>query len=161
MMRQLPEAIVWMFLVAAIAQHASGQVKAKADANDAFVDLAGSLLVELPVSFNGPPPEQAREISTGDLVLLQIRYPIVPPMPASVAAASKANHVELVSAATTAREVALLERQPRAGGQIGVGFVQVLVRGTSAGKDQIAVRIKLSDGSVKSVPFVFEVKDRQ
>ena len=159
-MRQLSRSIAWTLVVAATALPASGQVKAKADAKDAFVDLAGNLLVELPVSINGPPSEQVHEISTGDLVLLQIRYPIVPPMPASVAMTSKDKHVEFVSTATTAREVALLERQPRAGGQIGVGFVQVLVRGTSAGKDQIAVRIKLSDGSAKSVPFVFEVKAR-
>ena len=92
-LRQLSRSIAWTLVVAATALPASGQVKAKADAKDAFVDLAGNLLVELPVSINGPPSEQVHEISTGDLVLLQIRYPIVPPMPASVAMTSKDKHV--------------------------------------------------------------------
>jgi hypothetical protein len=159
-MRQRLGWIAWA-LVAAAATSALAQAKKKADADEKYVALSGNLLVDPPLGINDSPPEQARELGTGDLVLLQIRYPIVPPMPASVAVTSSQKHVELVSAATTAREVALLERQPRSGGQIGVGFVQVLVRGVSAGKDQLTVRVKLSDGSVKSLPFSFEVKRGQ
>jgi hypothetical protein len=133
------------------------QEKADLAGQDAFVELAGNLLVDPPVNINDPPPKTALEIKADDMVLLQIRYPIVPPMPASVEVTSRDQHVAFVSAATTAREVALLERQPRVGGQIGVGFVQVLVRGTSAGKDQVTVRVKLADGNIKSLLFNFNV----
>ena len=160
-MSDLLKPIAWTLVVAAAVLPAYGQVKDRADAKDTFVEIAGRLLVDPPVSINGPPSEEVHEIGTGDLVLLQIRHPIVPPMPASVEVTSKEKYVEFVSTATTAREVALLERQPRAGGQIGVGFVQVVVRGTTAGKDQLTVRIKLVDGTMKSLPFAFEVKDRQ
>ncbi len=160
-MQKLSRSIAWMLVVVAIALPASGQVKAKTDAKDAFVDLAGYLVVSPPVSIYGTPSEQVRTITMGDLMYLQLRYPIVPPMPVSVAVTSIFKHVEFVSTARTSSEVALLGQRPRTSGIIGVGFVQVLVRGKTAGKDQLTVRIKLADGSVKEVPFAFEVKARR
>ena len=159
-MRQLSRSIAWTLVVAATALPASGQVKAKAEAKDMFVDLAGNLVVSPPVSIYGTPSEQVRTITKGDLVFLQLRYPMVPPMPVSVAVTSMFKHVEFVSTARTSSEVALLGRSPRTSGIIGVGFVQVLLRGTTTGVDQVIVRFKLADGSVKEMPFVFEVKAR-
>lgn len=156
-MRNLSQLIACALALLATASPLAAQDKTEVGAKDAFVELTGQLLVDPPVNINDSPPNIAREINSGDLMLLQIRYPIVPPMPASVAVTSNEKHVAFVSAATTAREVALLERQPRPGGQIGVGFVQVIVRGTSAGKDQLTVRTKLADGSIKSLPFNFMV----
>jgi hypothetical protein len=123
-----------------------------------FAPIAGELFVDAPVNIQGPYGDAVKPLRVGDQLLIQIRYPIVPPMPAEAALASEHGRVELVSTARTSSQVAILERNPRLGGQLGVGYVQILVRARSAGKDLATVRLKRADGSVKTVPFAFEVQ---
>jgi hypothetical protein len=149
---------LWTLSFAATALPGFGQDKSPAKPAAGFVDIGDTLQVAAPVNINGPYSDEPRKVGNGDLLLLQIRYPVAPPMPASVAVESGQKHVELVTTARTTAEIAALAREPRAGGMLGISFVQVLVRATSPGKDLLVVKVKRQDGSVKDVPFAIEVK---
>jgi hypothetical protein len=139
--------------IAATALAARGTV---AEAADKFAPLTGDFVALEPVNINGPYPDKAHTVDVGDLVLLQIRYPIVPPMPSDVAVSSQS--VEHVTTSRTSGQVVILSRETPSGGGLGVGFVQVFVRGNKPGKDLVNVQIKRGDGSLKTVPFAFDVK---
>jgi len=123
-----------------------------------YAKIDGNLVIQPPVNVNGPNPYILREVHVGDLVLVQIRYPIVPPMPTAVTISTDHKSIEFVSTARSTSEAAILSQKPQTNGKIGVGYVQLLVRPMKAGKEQLTAHVKLFDGSVKNVPFAFDVK---
>jgi hypothetical protein len=123
-----------------------------------YADITNNLIVEPPVDIHGPYPPQRRQVRAGDMVLLQIRYPIAPPMPKSVAVSADHQLLKPLTAVTTSGPVAVLERKAPSDGKLGVGYVQVLMQCVRGGMDDLTVHLKLGDGSVKNVPFSFEVK---
>lgn len=123
-----------------------------------FTQISGELAIAAPINMGGPYPETIRQLNRNDQLLVQIRYPIVPPMPSEVDVKAEHGRVTLVSVARTSSEVAILERNPRMGGQLGVGYVQVLLRAAEAGKELVTIRVKRADGSIKTVPLAVEVK---
>ena len=123
-----------------------------------FADINSGLVIDAPVNINGPFAETVRQLNRGDQLLVQVRYPVVPPMPTAVAVSAEHGRVTLVTMARTSSEVAILERNPRMGGQLGVGYVQVLLRASEAGKELVTLRIKRADGSIKTVPLAVEIK---
>lgn len=146
-------------LLSLFAQPSAAQPEpARPAPKEGYVEITGGLVIEPPVNILGPAVELMREVRVGDLVVLQIRYPIVPPMPQSVTITSDNQAIAMVSTARSAAEAAILSRQPRTNGKIGIGYVQLLVRPAKAGQQHFTAHIKLSDGSVKNVPFGFDVK---
>ncbi len=151
--------LVFLGLSTALASaNAAEQYPAHKAPATGYADIAGQLEVAPPLNIAGPFPYQLRKIRQGDVVLVQIRYPVVPPMPASVAISTEGKRIELVGLARTSAEVALLAREPRQGGGFGVGFVQLVLRAVKPGTEHVTAHVKLADGSVKDVPLAFEIE---
>jgi len=118
--------------------------------------IQGSLKIPPAVGILGAAPSEPIQAGEGDVLLLQIRYPVVPPMPIGAKLGAGAEGLQLLGVTRGSSAAAILTREPQSGGLLGVGFVQVLVRVRTAGKHAFEVEVKLGDDTVKKVPFVIE-----
>ena len=130
-------------------------------ASDGFMDIGGNLTIDPPVNLYDPNAEHVVKVRVGDVVQLQVRYPIVPPMPKSVKISDDKKSIDLVATTLTASEVAILKREPQTNGKIGIGYIQVWVRPTRPGKHRAELKIQLQDGTTKNIFYMFEVQGDQ
>lgn len=157
-----------LFLVLAVVGclYAGGQAHAQKAAPaeaaaDGFTEIGGNLTIDPPTNLYDPNAEHVVKVRVGDVVQLQVRYPIVPPMPKAVKISDDKKSIELVATTLTASEVAILKREPQTNGKIGVGYIHVWVRPTLAGKHRAELKIKLHDGTTKNIFYMFEIQGDQ
>jgi hypothetical protein len=129
----------------------------KGETKGGFKPIAELNLSTPIVDINGPIPTLLREAKVGQLIQVQIRYPIAPPFPQSAEVDLSTRAFSLVGVYNTGGQVAILTPKPQTGG-LGVGYLSVFVKAINQGRGTITAQIKLSDGTVKSVPFEFEIK---
>jgi hypothetical protein len=118
-----------------------------------------TLRVQSPVNVHGPFPTLLREVEVGDVVQLQVFYPIAPPFPdaAMVKVSSRALTALLVT--SNEGEVAVLGPEPKQG-LIGSGYLSAYVRANNAGEASAVVTVTYPGGAKKEVPFQFKINPR-
>lgn len=144
-------------LFAAWAGVAFSESPPEEDAVRGYSKISGNVVVLDPLSIDPPFPTLLREAQKDDLLELQIQYPVVPPMPKAVRVATQHNRLSFVTSAFTTSKVAILSQTPQTNGALGVGYVQVYLRANRRGRDSATVRLEMEDGTVKKVPFEFEI----
>ena len=137
----------------------SGIVTA-ADEKAKAAPLSSLVLSEPPVSVNGPFPAKLRGAKVGDLVQVQITYPIVPPFPESAKLILKSRAFSEVGVFRTDGQVAILTPKPQQGA-IGVGYISAFVKAVTPAKSAgFEVEVRDSAGKVKIVPFMFSIAEQ-
>ncbi len=118
-----------------------------------------SLRVLGPVDVEGPVPELVREVEVGDVVQLQVAYPVRPPFPSE--ASVKVSNRALTALFVTSNGGRVAVPGPEAKqGVIGSDSFSAFVRASNSGEAKVIVTATYPDGAKKEVPFVFKVNDR-
>jgi hypothetical protein len=96
----------------------------------------------------------------GQLIQAQISYPISPPFPVSAdIQVTPGQGLVPRGVYRTPGKIAALGDEPQQSPGIGVGYLSAFVRAQQAGEVSFIVRIKMSDGKVKKVPFNFTIEE--
>ncbi|MDB5390560.1 MAG: hypothetical protein JWM11_6206 [Planctomycetaceae bacterium] len=138
-----------------LAEFATGQ-QGDAKKDEGYKTIAELNLSEPIVSINGPFPTVLRGAKVGQLIQVQISFPISPPFPTSAKVEPDSDIFSVIGVYRTEGEIAILTPKPKQGA-IGVGFLSVFVTAKKAGKGNFTVKVKLDGGTVKSVPFAFNI----
>jgi len=117
--------------------------------------LANELKLYSPVPVHGPYPYLLYTARTGDVVQLQLSYPIAPPFPRRVGVTFDPHFVKPLDCVNTSGEVAVLEPGNPKEGVIGLGFYSLYIKGLRDGQTHLDVRIDFQDGDFEVVPFNF------
>jgi len=126
------------------------------DKKEAFGDI-GELNISKPfVGINGPFPHLLRTAKIGDLVVCEIFFPIIPVTPKSAVIVPSTAALAPVGVYHAANELVVLNIHPQKG-PIGIGILVVALKAMSAGSCKVTVKVKMSDGTEKDVPFDFNV----
>lgn len=126
----------------------------------AAADLATSRLRVLePVGIFETKPPAVQEVVVGELVQVQLSYPIIPRYPkhAQVKVADRAL-TALAIAGSDGRVAVLYPGKPQTG-LIGVGHFSVFLRANTAGPTSAEVTVTLSDDSKTKVPLKFLIRE--
>jgi hypothetical protein len=115
--------------------------------------LTSNLALYPPVYVYGPYPYKLYTAHKGDLVQLQISYPVSPPHPELVTVTSSTNALLPLDIVNTGGRVAILKPNKPMQGLYGVGHFSVFLRAARNGDASVTVKVKFSDGSVEEVPF--------
>jgi hypothetical protein len=127
------------------------------DGPSVSADLNSSRLsVQQPVSIHGPFPKILRRVQVGDLIQLQLSYPISPPFPLRATVQVSNRALSALWITSTDGEVAVLTPEPQQG-MIGVGYFSVYLRANSPGSSTAKVTVTLADDTQKVVPFAFRI----
>jgi len=154
-------ALIILCCLSPLAQAQPPKTGAAKAPGDGFMAIGGNLTIDPPTNLYDPNAEHVIKVRVGDVVQLQIRYPIVPPMPKAVKISDDKKSIQLIASTLTSSEVAILKQDPQTNGKIGVGYVHVWVRPTRAGKHRAELQIKLYDNTTKNVFYMFEVQGDQ
>jgi hypothetical protein len=117
------------------------------------------VISEPPAGIQNATPQPVREVQVGDTIVMQIAYPIAPPFPTSVQV-EHGRMFRLIGTYRTDGKVAVLTPKPQQQG-VGVGFLSVIVQALNEGKGKITVKVTMKNGTIKSVPFEFQVKKQE
>ena len=123
-------------------------------------NLEGEFRVFDPVNIHGPYPEAPYVAHPGDVLCLQLSYPISPPFPTKVVAHSNN------AAATPMGELAVrspgrivtLAAGKKEEGVVGVGYLTVLGRASKPGMATITCEVSLGEGKTLEVPLKIKVE---
>jgi hypothetical protein len=130
------------------------------DGESISVDLESSHLKILePVGIFESKPVAVQEVTTGDLVQIQLSYPISPPFPQHVDAKVANRSLTAVWAAGSEGEVVTLKGSTPQTGKIGVGFFSVYVPANNAGPSSVDVTVTLADGKNVQVKIPLLIVD--
>jgi hypothetical protein len=133
-------------------------VAAAACGDEVCAELQHSRLnLQKPVFVQGPIPSLLRSARVGDLIQLQVSYPISPPFPTKACVETDNRALSAECVVGTPGEVAILTLKPQSG-RIGVGFISAFVRAHTAGKATATVTVVFPDGTKKAVPFAFQIE---
>ena len=148
-------------LACAVVTFPSGKALA-GNGESVSADLESSRLRILePVGIFGSNPPPVQEAEAGDLVQLQLSYPISPPFPRHVdAKVADRALTALWIAGTDGKVVALTPGKPEQG-FVGVGHFSVYLRANTPGQTSAEVTVTLSDDSVRKIPIKFLIHERK
>lgn len=130
---------------------------AEEDATSSFSKLADLNLSEPQVCINGPFPSLMRSAEVGELVQVQIIYPICPPFPTAARIVLTGKHWSSVGVYSTQGKIVAWSHclpQP----PLGVGYLSALLKAVKEGEEQFTVEVRLEDNSIKKVPFAFMIE---
>jgi|GEM_PF-1627690 len=132
------------------------------DGESVSADLESSRLRILePVGIFGSKPPRVQEAEVGDLVQLQLSYPISPPFPRHVdAKVTNRALTALWIAGTDGKVVALTPGKPQQG-LVGVGHFTVFLRANTPGRTSAEVTVTLTDDTVRKIPIKFLIHERK
>ena len=120
--------------------------------------LHDQLRLQEPVSINGPFPTLLRVADVGDLIQLQINsVPGIYPDPISVRVFSQHGNVAFVEAVTTVGAIYHPSPGEVITGVLGTINYSIFIKAICPGNDNVTVKLRLSDGSQKQVPFAFMI----
>jgi len=116
-----------------------------------------------PVDISGPAITKKYMATEGDLVQLQIKYPLtLQPLPESASVTSSKKIMKPVDVFRTAAEVVMIDHVVEATTpSIGFGYISILVKAEKAGETLIEARIKMSNGAIESRSFNFLVEKKK
>ncbi len=117
------------------------------------------LRIQEPVSIYGPFPRLVREVTTNDLIELQVSYPVAPPFPKRIALRVENRALTALWIASTDGEIVALTPKPQTG-KVGMGYISAYVKANNAGQSKAEVTVTLADGTKKVVPFAFLIRER-
>lgn len=122
-------------------------------------DLKGELHVLKPVPIAGPYPDIPHEVHPGDVICMQLSYPISPPFPSELISYSDSPAATPVGdfAVRAPGKLVTLSGGQGAQGQIGVGYITVLGRASQTGTATITCEVKAGDGKPHVIPFKIRV----
>jgi hypothetical protein len=159
----------WLMLVLGILALSCGRCeaqddrKAKSDESPAEMKvssrdrLMGRLRLYDPVNIHGPYPYLLYTARTGDLVELQLSYPIAPPFPKSISVTYNPLRIEYIDVVATDNRVLMLRPGETQTGNLGMGYYSVYLRAKNDGDTRVDVTVKLADGDTETVPFNFKI----
>lgn len=133
---------------------------AKRDPAKIQSNLEGEFRVFDPVGIHGPYPKEPYVAHPGDVLCMQLTYPISPPFPTKVVAHSNN------AAATPMGELAVrspgrivtLTAGKKEEGVVGVGYLTVLGRASKPGMATITCEVSVGEGKTLEVPFKIKVE---
>lgn len=126
-------------------------------------DLKGEFHVLEPVPIAGPYPDTPHEVHPGDVICMQLSYPISPPFPSKLSAYSDSPAATPVGefALRSSGKLVALSGGQEATGLVGVGYITVLGRASKAGMATITCEVKAGDGKPYIVPFKIKVVEER
>lgn len=119
--------------------------------------LIGRLRLYPPVPIQGPYPYLLYTARAGDLVELQLSYPIAPPFPKAVRVRYNPAYFEVVDVVGTDNEVVVLKPGQAQTGVIGLGYYSVYLKAKRDGQTSVQVPVEFDDGDTETVPFNFQI----
>jgi len=119
--------------------------------------MLGRLRLYHPVPIGGPYPYLLYTARTGDLVQLQLSYPISPPFPKSVSVRYNPAYFDVIDVVGTANEVVILKPGEAQTGVIGLGYYSVYLKAKRDGRTSVQVPVEFEDGDTETVPFNFQI----
>lgn len=123
----------------------------------ANLDLSRLRILEpIGVHENSPPIEK---IIIGEIVQLQVSYPISPPFPQNVEAKASERSLTVLGIAGTEGKVVALPPGKSEEGKIGVGFFSVFLRANNIGNPTVEVKVTFSDESVRRLTVKFDISE--
>lgn len=110
------------------------------------------------VSIHGPFPTLMRGARPGDLIVVQVSYPMAPPFPKSAVIVPASRIFSPVGVYRASGKVVTLTPEPQQGG-VGVGYLCAVVKAMKAGQGDFAVKVTLMDDSIREVTFTFLIEE--
>ncbi len=101
-----------------------------------------------------------RTSTVGQLIEVQIRYPIAPPFPQSADIVASRDDRRLLNPVGVYRVPSPASAD---GGPplLGVGYLGAWIKMTGTGQAHCSVRIRMSDGTLKKIPLIFDIQTQQ
>ena len=128
----------------------------------AMVALSDTLVSEPVVNLYPGEAPVTRIVTAGQLVEVQIRYPISPPFAQSaeiVVSRSNKPLIKPVGVYHIPNPTASNGVMPAMGvGLLGVGYLGAWVKVDGSGEARCTVRLRMSDGTIKKIPLVFDIQ---
>jgi hypothetical protein len=140
-----------------VAQDDQSKEDTKSESRD--FGIRGLLLRKLrlydPVYAFGPYPFLLYTANVGDLVQLQVSYPISPPFPKSITVTYSPRYFRVVDIVETDGKVVTVP--PTKEGVLGVGYYSIFLKPIRAGNTYVSVTLTFENGDTAEVPFNFRI----
>jgi hypothetical protein len=117
--------------------------------------LLKNLRLYSPVPVHGPYPYLLYTANVGDLVQLQVSYPISPPFPRSITVRYYPEYLRFVDLVETEGQVVVVP-PPQEGG-VGNGYYSIFLKPVRNGRTHITVIVEFENGDIEEVPFAFSI----
>ena len=119
--------------------------------------IVGRLRLYSPVPIHGPYPYLLYTAKAGDLVQLQLSYPISPPFPRSVRVSYDSTYFDVIDVVGTDNEVVVLKPGQSQTGMIGLGHYSLFLKAKTEGRTRVDIKVTLEDGDSETIPFNFQI----
>jgi hypothetical protein len=120
------------------------------------------LLIHAPVNVDGPIPKFVREIEEGDVIQLQVAYPVKPPCPVEAAVKSTSRALSVLFVTSNENEIAFLGTKPKQRRDASSrNYFSAYLRANNASPmAEVSVTATYPDNTKKEITLSFKINPR-